>query len=144
MSGDIRVLALGAVRRGDELLVGESTAPDTGETFFRLLGGGVEFGEHSRDAVVREFDEELGVAFVDPHPVGTFERVFEFAGQRQHEIWRVYDGDIDEDWPYERDAFTFHEPALDIDKQARWMSAHTLRAPDTTFYTPEVLDALEL
>lgn len=47
MPTDIRFVALGAVHRGDELLVFEGTSPETGEPFYRLLGGEVEFGEHS-------------------------------------------------------------------------------------------------
>lgn len=142
MASDIRVVALGAVFREDELLVYEGTDPETGELFYRLLGGGVEFGEHSREAVVREFEEELGVELADPELVGTFERVFEFAGGTGHEVWRVFEGRIVEDWPYERDAFTFIEPELDLEIQARWLPVERLRADDTTFYSPAVLEAL--
>jgi ADP-ribose pyrophosphatase YjhB (NUDIX family) len=142
VASDIRVVALGAVFREDELLVYEGTDPETGELFYRLLGGGVEFGEHSREAVVREFEEELGVELADPELVGTFERVFEFAGGTGHEVWRVFEGRIVEDWPYERDAFTFIEPELDLEIQARWLPVERLRADDTTFYSPAVLEAL--
>ena len=71
MPSEIRIVALGAVLRGDDLLVQEDELRSTGETFYRLLGGGVEFGEHSRDAVVREFGEELGVEFANPTLVDT-------------------------------------------------------------------------
>jgi ADP-ribose pyrophosphatase YjhB (NUDIX family) len=138
----LRFVALGAVFRDDELLVYESTDPETGEPFYRLLGGGVEFGEHSREALVREFDEELGVELADPELVGTFEQVFDFDGETGHEVWRVYEGRIVEDWPYERDAFTFIEPELDLEIQARWVPVERLRADDTIFYTQPVLDAL--
>jgi ADP-ribose pyrophosphatase YjhB (NUDIX family) len=139
---EIRPVALGAVRRGDDLLVFEDRDPTTGEQFYRLLGGGVEFGEHSRDAVVREFDEELGVDFAVDRHVGTFERVFEFDGEAGHEIWRVYEGEIVEEWPYEEDEFEFREPELDETFTARWLDVETLRE-DVTFYSPAVLDALE-
>ena len=94
---EIRPVALGAVRRGDELLVGEETDPETDETFYRLLGGGVEFGEHSREAVIREFAEEIGVEFRVERHVGTFEDVFDVDGETGHEIWRVYAGEIVEE-----------------------------------------------
>lgn len=140
----IRFVALGAVQRDRALLVFEGESPATGETFYRLLGGGVEFGEHSREAVVREFDEELGVEFADPTEVGTFERVFTFDGEQEHEVWRVYEGHIVEEWPYEEDSFSFLEPDLGIDLQARWMPVERLREDDVTFYSPPVLDALGL
>lgn len=143
MPTDIRVLALGAVFRDDELLVYESDDPDSGEPFYRLLGGGVEFGEHSREALQREFDEELGVTLAEPELVGTFERVFTFDGEPGHEVWRVYAARIIEDWPYEQDAFTFYEPELDLEILARWMPVERLRAEETTFHSEAVLDALE-
>lgn len=142
MAPEIRVLALGAVRRGDALLVQEGESPETGEPFYRLLGGGVEFGEHSSAAVVREFDEELGVEFIDPTQVGTFERVFSYDGAACHEVWRVYEGDIREDWPFDGESFTFVEPDLGTEHLARWMPIERLRDDTTTFYSPEVLDAL--
>jgi len=138
----IRPVALGVVRRGDELLVGEDSNSATGETFYRLLGGGVEFGEHSRDAVVREFEEELGVTFEVERHVGTFEDVFEVDGETSHELWRVYEGELVEDWPYEREDFEFHEPEREETRLARWWSIETLRE-DVTFYSPAVLEALE-
>lgn len=144
MESAIRVVALGAVARGTELLVFEGQLPDTGEPYYRLLGGGVEFGEHSREALVREFDEELGVTFREPTEVGTFERVFTYDGEPGHEVWRVYEGDIAEDWPYDRESFTFVEPDTDAELQARWMPIERLRDDDTTFYSQAVLDALDV
>lgn len=143
MAANIRILALGAVRRGEELLVFEGNSPETDSHYYRLLGGRVEFGEHSREAVIREFDEELGVEFANPTHVGTFERVFTHAGDTGHEVWRVYEGDIVEDWPYERDSFTFLEPETGVEHLARWMSTDHLRDDETTFYSPAVLDALK-
>jgi len=142
MSSEVRFVALGAVQREDALLVFEGEAPETGTPYYRLLGGGVEFGEHSREAVVREFDEELGVEFADPTPVGMFERVFTHGGEQGHEVWRVYEGHIVEDWPYDRDSFTFVEPEFGTEHLARWMPVDRLRDEETTFYVPEVLHAL--
>jgi ADP-ribose pyrophosphatase YjhB (NUDIX family) len=143
MPNKIRVLALGAVWRGDELLVQRAEDPETGEPFYRFLGGGVKFGEHSRDAVVREFDEELGVSFVDVEYVGTFEGVFTYAGETDHEIWRVYEGAIQEDWPFETDQISFEEPERSESGYAEWVPVDALRSDEYTFYSPEVLDALE-
>jgi ADP-ribose pyrophosphatase YjhB (NUDIX family) len=169
MHSDIRFVALGAVRREDELLVSVGESPDTGELYYRLLGGGVEFGEHSRDAVVREFEEELGVEFTDATLADTFERIFTFDGETGHEVWRVvfvgpvfddvtlvdsphlvtghevwrvYEGHVVEDWPYEHDSFTFTEPEFDTKRRAKWMPIEQLRDEGTTFYAPGVLDSL--
>ncbi len=99
--------------------------------------------EHSRDAVTREFTEELGVEFAEPTLVGTFERVFTYDGKTAHELWRVYEGHIVQDWPYDRESFTFVEPELDTKLLACWMPVERLRDDETTFYAPAVLDALD-
>lgn len=143
MAPAIRLLALGAVRRGNDLLVEEGVNPDTGEPFYRLLGGGVEFGEHSRDAVVREFAEELGVEFAVASHVGTFEQVFTYDGETNHEVWRVYEGRIVDGWPYEAESFRFTEPDLGTEHLAQWVPIGELRGDRTTFHVPAVLDALE-
>jgi 8-oxo-dGTP pyrophosphatase MutT (NUDIX family) len=44
--------------------------PSDGRTFHRLLGGGVELGERSVEAVVREIAEELGATMLEPRLLG--------------------------------------------------------------------------
>ncbi len=41
----IRALAIGVIRRGDELLVYEGHDASKNKTFYRPLGGGIDFGE---------------------------------------------------------------------------------------------------
>lgn len=148
------VQALGAVRRRDGApVVDEAVEPtdhllvfdgyDGDDLFHRFLGGTVEFGEHSREAVVREFGEEVGERFVVAGLVGTFERVFEFDGETGHQVWRVYEGHLDADWPYDRETFTYEEDIPDGEMTARWVSVADLRSPETTFHSEAVLDALE-
>jgi len=136
---DIRPVALGVVRRDDEVLLARHVDPQTDEEFYRPLGGGFDFGEHSRDAVVREFGEELGVDFRVERHLATRERVFEFDGNPGHEIWQVYEGTIAESWPYERDEFEGEEPELDETFPVEWVDIETLS--DRVVY-PDDLAAL--
>lgn len=117
---DVRPVALAVVRRDDEILLARHYDPGEEYEFFRPIGGGIEFGEHSREAVIREFDEELGVTLTNVSYLETYERVFTFDGNRGHEIWRLYEGDVEEDWPYERDEFTAYEPDLDEEFEVVW------------------------
>ena len=55
----VRALVLGLIRSGDRLLVGEGYDSVKQSFFYRCLGGGVEFGETSLDALKREFQEEI-------------------------------------------------------------------------------------
>src|SRR5262245_63262564 len=89
--GQIRVLALGITWRGDELLLMEGYDPSKRQTFYRPLGGGVEFGELARDALIREFAEELGAELVNIHYLGAQENVFTVDGQPGHEIHLLFE-----------------------------------------------------
>lgn len=132
---------LGIVRRGEELLVYEGTDPADDATFYRPLGGGIEFGELGTEALHREFDEELGVSLADPTYVETVENVFTYDGERYHELVRVYEADIVEDWPYDRDRFRFTEPDTGGEHTACWKRPDEFRSGDV-LYPEELLGLL--
>lgn len=116
----VRPVALAVVRRGEEVLLSEHHDPGEDYWFYRPLGGAIEFGEHSSEAVVREFEEELDVTLTDISLLETIENVFTFDGNQGHEIWRLYEGEIEEGWPYEQDRFTAHEPEFDEEFEVVW------------------------
>ncbi len=55
----IRHVAICIFRKEDKILVFESYDKVDGEIFYRPLGGGIEFGKHNSDTVVREIREEI-------------------------------------------------------------------------------------
>jgi ADP-ribose pyrophosphatase YjhB (NUDIX family) len=62
--------------------------------FHRLVGGGVELGERSVEAVVREIGEELGTMLLEPRLLGVLENLFVFEGEAGHEVVFVYAGEL--------------------------------------------------
>ena len=88
----IRPLAICVFLREGSILVFEGYDPVKRQVFYRPLGGGIEFGEHSRDAVVREIREELGREITNLRSLGILENIFTYNGQTGHEIVVVYDG----------------------------------------------------
>lgn len=161
--GTIRVVALGIVRRhgvdGEratgtndggrtELLVSRHRNPETGEAFYRPLGGGVEFGEHGEDALRREFREELGVSLETVSLLDTYEDVFDHEGETHHELWRCYEVEIVEDWPYENESFAGYESEADEEEEkfeCVWKPISELGPEDgerETFYPSAALSEL--
>ena len=105
----IRVLSLGIFRRGDSIFVAEGFDPTKNETFYRPLGGGVEFGEQAADALIREMREETGLEVTNLRYAGVCENIFIYLGERGHEIVLVYEADFADPAVYENDEMTCQE-----------------------------------
>jgi ADP-ribose pyrophosphatase YjhB (NUDIX family) len=138
-SRTIRVVALGVIWRGEELLVSELYDPDEDYHFYRPLGGGIEFGELGHETLKREFEEELSVELTDVEYLETYEDVFRFDGELEHELWRIYEATIVEEWPYERDRMTGHEPEIGEEFPVVWKHQSIFTNGDETFYPEELL-----
>ena len=82
----LRVIAIAAVVHRDHVLLAEGSDSVKDETFYRALGGEVEFGETSSDAVIREFQEETGLELTGIEPLGVVENLYMFEGQPGHEV----------------------------------------------------------
>lgn len=133
----IRPLVLGVVCRGDELLVLEGHDSVTGETFYRPLGGGIEFGEFSEQALHREFREELAVDLTAVELRGMLENVFEHEGVPGHEIVVVYAAQIaDRSFLARADP----GPILDEGTPVRWLPLADVVAGRAVLYPDGLLD----
>ncbi len=99
----IRPIAICVCRDGDRILAAEFYDSKKDQTFYRPLGGTIEFGEHGEDTVRREFREEIGAHLLEVHYVGMLENIFTYEGQRGHEIVLVYDGRLSDNSLYEKD-----------------------------------------
>jgi 8-oxo-dGTP pyrophosphatase MutT (NUDIX family) len=67
---------------------------DNADPFVIPAGGGMEFGEHSRETAIREISEELGVD-VAPTFLGVVENHFVHRGERGHDIEFLYIAEVD-------------------------------------------------
>lgn len=139
----IRPIALALIRRGDEILVGEGWDGVKDETFFRLLGGTIEFGENGADAVRRELLEELGAESVVERLVGALENVFTFEGEPGHELALVYECELLDDRLYSLDAWEAQEETRNgaVTHRLSWRPLESFRTGAEILY-PEGLLAL--
>lgn len=99
----IRPIALAAPRRGGDLLVFECHDPTKDQTFYRPLGGGIEFGETAEAAVRRELREELAVELLDVRQLAVLESIFHGFGRDGHEIAFIFGCRLANQALYERD-----------------------------------------
>ena len=88
----IRPIAICVFRNSGRILVFEGQDPVKGETFYRPLGGGIEFGESGETTVRRELKEEINVDVGELSFLGALENIFMFNGNSYHEIVMVFDG----------------------------------------------------
>ena len=122
----IRTIAIALIRRDDQVLMAEGFDSTREASFYRALGGGVEFGESSWVALVREFQEELSTEIINPKYLGCLENIFECYGNPGHEVVFVYECEFSDRSLYEPDEMIFVEG--DRKNLAKWVKISELRS----------------
>ena len=117
----IRPIAICVFLKNNKILVSEGYDPVKAQTFYRPLGGGIEFGEISKDTIYREIMEEVKVEVAEEslRYLCTVENIFMFNGSPGHEIVFVYDGMLKESGLYDQDVICGKE-ANGEDIRAVW------------------------
>jgi 8-oxo-dGTP pyrophosphatase MutT (NUDIX family) len=138
--GEIRVIALGLIRNGNKIFVSEGYDPVKQEKFYRAMGGGVDFGETSFEAVKREFQEEIQAELKNIRYIGCLENLFIFNGKPGHEIIQLYECDFVEPKYYqlERQEFTEGERK----KIAVWVDINHCKSGELRLVPEQFLDYL--
>lgn len=78
---EIRPIVLGIVKKENKILVSEGYDKVKNETFYRSIGGGIGFLENSKDALKREFREELNIDINVGEFLGISENIFTYNGK---------------------------------------------------------------
>ena len=99
---NIRNIAICRIEKEAHFFVLEGYDPKKDETFYRPVGGGIEFGERAKDAAIREFQEEFNTTIEASDQFQVFENIFEFNGQPGHEIVFILDAQFNDKRFYER------------------------------------------
>ncbi len=136
-----RVAAYAVIVRGGDILLSRIAPRISGTELWTLPGGGIDFGEHPADAVVREVYEESGLdcAVGEPLWVGSAHRVVDRDIDEptdMHSVRIVYDAWVPADSP---------EPhVVEVDGstvEARWVPLRDVLT-DVVPTVPMVLEAL--
>ncbi|OFX31876.1 MAG: hypothetical protein A2W90_19200 [Bacteroidetes bacterium GWF2_42_66] len=93
---EIRPITLGLVYRGEDILVEKYDDLIKAQTFYRFIGGGIQFREKAEIALAREFREEINANINIISHKATIENIFSFGNSDEHEIAFVYEIQIDE------------------------------------------------
>ncbi len=140
----IRPLAICVFRNRDRILVNQGFDPVKGESFYRPLGGGIEFGETSMDTVCRELMEELNVEVERESLMylGTVENIFTFNGNSHHEIVLIYDGVLEDSELYGQDVIVGKE-ANGEEIRAVWKNITDFSMGKEILYPTGLLEMLQ-
>ena len=136
----IRALALGIIQQDDRLFVVEVHDEIKNSLCYRALGGGVDFGETSLDALKREFKEELDAELTDIHYLGCVENLFVYNGKPGHEIIFFYRCRFVDPKFYEVDAIAFMEG--EDQHLAHWIPCDRFRSGELVLVPPACLSYL--
>jgi len=109
--------------------------------YYRPIGGGVEFGEYSIDAIRRELSEEISAEIIVKKDFCFFESVFHFENQTRHEIYKGYLADFVNKEFYKKKSIRGIEP--DGERyEAEWIELADLLNANTNIYPNGLKDLL--
>ncbi len=137
----IRPIAICVFRNNDRIFIFEGYDFIKGETFYRPLGGGIEFGEHSRDALAREVREEIGQEVANLRFLGAVENIFVCNAKPGHEIVMVYEGEFADPAMYDCEPLEAMEDSGERFK-ALWMPMQHFRNGLSPLYPDGLLQLL--
>ena len=138
----IRVTALALPLDGRRVLVETGTDEVKGERFYRLIGGGIEFGETGEEAVCRELREELDAEVAEAEYLETLENIFVYRGERGHEVCRIYRVTFADRSVYEREELDRHDRDPD-DERTGWADVERFLSGSSRLYPHGVPELLE-
>ncbi|WP_421983680.1 NUDIX hydrolase [Roseibium sp.] len=129
----ITVKALALIWQDDALLLSDVYDDSGRATGMRPLGGTVEFGEPWRDALQREFLEELGAQITLLDSQFVIENLFEHHGVPGHEIVFLCHAHFTDNRFYRQDSLVFEE-SDETDGMAKWVSLAEMDAKGLELY----------
>lgn len=131
MSKTIRPISICIFLSSGRILATEGFDDVTKKKFFRPVGGGIEFGETSQEALIREIKEEFGAEIKSLDMLGIFENIFTYQGQAGHEIVYVYNAEFSDDKFYSMEKITVLD---EKNSYAVWLKIEDLINNKITIY----------
>ncbi len=108
----IRAISIGLIRRRDELLVMAVRDDNNQIKGWRPPGGGVEFHESAREALVRELSEELRQSVRCGKQVCVLENIYQHEGCPGHEVVFVFEAEFSDASAYATEDYAFADAGI--------------------------------
>jgi 8-oxo-dGTP pyrophosphatase MutT (NUDIX family) len=138
----VRPLALALIWHEGRLLLSEGYDSIKNQTFYRPLGGRIEFGEYGHQTLRRELLEEIGAEIGQIRYRGMPESIFTFEGKPGHEIALLYEAVFLDAAFYERETIEGQDDHKTL-FSARWLPPDTFRQGDVPLYPDALLDLID-
>ena len=133
-----RPLVICLFSNNGRILAAKGTDSVKQNEFYRPLGGMIEFGERSSDALKREILEETNQEITNLKYITTVENIFTYEGKAGHEIVMVYDAEFKDKSLYEKEDIDVTEG--DIWCKAYWLNINDCKSGKVILYPEGMLD----
>jgi len=137
----IRPIAICVIQKDASLFLMECHDSVKKETYYRPLGGGIEFGERGEAAVRREFKEEIGAELKNLSFLASIENLYTLEGKPGHEIVLVFKADFIDPSFYEVPERPIIENGVPCDK-AVWKPFKLFQEGKAPLYPEDLLGLL--
>ena len=138
MAEQIKVKAMCLLVYNNHILVADGDSmtfdnrPGIASPFYRVLGGGIEFGESAEDAVRREIREEIGCEIDGLEQIDVIENRFIYDNKPGHEIVFMYKGTPSRKELADQEKIHVKEAGYEFD--AVWISFDTALSGEKPLY----------
>ena len=133
----------GILQSGHHILVEEFVGEHSkgNGIYYRPIGGSIEFGENSTEALKREFREEVKETVAIEDYLGCIENIFMINGRVGHEIILVYSVSFEEKENYTRKMFPIQESEQAT--FAKWIDIMDFLTGEKVLFPEGLVDKLE-
>lgn len=133
-----RPIVICLFRNNGRILADKARDSVKDQVFYRPLGGMIEFGERSIDAIKREIFEETKQEIKNLKYLGTLENIFTYEGKSGHEIVMVYDAEFVNPEMNQKEEIDVSEGS--IRSKAYWLSENDCKERKVRIYPEGIID----